>query len=287
MLPVIIDPELCKADGLCVHVCPLSVLSVEENGQTPTVHPKKTKYCINCGHCMSVCPAGAITLSAFEGEQAVPFTQEELPSSTKVETLIKTRRSTRRFKKTTLSANEIGELIHTAAYAPSGHNAQTVSWTVLDSPEKVHELGEVVAEWMEEMVKQKNPLAKKLFLPGLVNAWKKGNDVICRNAPAAAIAWAPKLGITPQADTVIATNTLELTAHAKGYGTCWAGYIVLAAAYSQKVLDYLEIPDNHMAHGALFLGYQATKYRNIPARHKAAPEKIDGKFIFRARPNAH
>ena len=287
MLPVIIDPKLCKADELCVHVCPLSVLSVEEKGQVPTVHPKKTKYCINCGHCMSVCPTGAITLSAFEGEQAVPFTQEELPGSSEVEKLIKTRRSARKFKKKPLSTTEIGKLIHTAAYAPSGHNAQTVSWTVLDSPEKVHELGEIVVEWMEEMVKQKNPLAKKLFLSGLVNAWKKGNDAICRNAPAAVIAWAPEQGITPQADTVIATNTLELAAHGKGYGTCWAGYVILAAAYSQQVLDYLAIPKEHKAHGALFLGHPATKYRNIPARHKAVPEKIDGKLVFRARPNAH
>ncbi|WP_415719688.1 nitroreductase family protein [Maridesulfovibrio sp.] len=287
MLPVIIDPELCKADELCVHVCPLSVLSIEEKGLAPVVHPKKIKYCINCGHCMSVCPTGAITLSAFEGELAIPFTKEELPDYNEVEMLIKTRRSARKFTKKQISTADVGELIHTAAYAPSGHNAQTVSWTVLDSPEKVHELGEVVVEWMEEMVKQKNPLAEKLFLSGLVNAWKKGNDVICRNAPAAIIAWAPEQGITPQADTVIATNTLELAAYAKGYGTCWAGYVVLAAAYSQKVLDYLAIPGGHMAHGALFIGHPATRYRNIPARHKAKPEEIDGKWVFRARPNAH
>lgn len=287
MLPVIIDPELCKADSLCVHVCPLAVLTVNEKGQAPAVHPKKASHCINCGHCMSVCPVGAITLSAFEGEQAVPFSQEELPASTAAEALIKTRRSIRKFKKTLLSTPEIGELIHTAAYAPSGHNAQPVSWTVLNNHEQVHGLGEIVVEWMEEMVRDKNPLAKKFFLSGLVNAWKKGNDVICRNAPAAVISWAPKLGITPQADTVIATNTLELAAHAKGYGTCWAGYVVLAAAYSQKVLDYLAIPEGHMAHGALFLGYPAIKYRNIPARHKALPEEIDGKFVFRARPGAH
>ncbi|WP_421903157.1 nitroreductase family protein [Maridesulfovibrio sp.] len=287
MLPVIIDAELCKRDELCVHECPLMVLTVEEKGQVPVVHPKKTNYCINCGHCMAVCPAGAISLSAFEGQSATPFNKENLPDPAAVETLIKTRRSVRRFKKKNISAQEIGELIHTAAYAPSGHNAQPVSWTVLDTAEKVRELGEVVVEWMEEMVQQKNQLAEKLFLAGLVNAWKKGKDVICRDAPAIAVAWAPKLGITPQADTIIATNTLELAAHAKGYGTCWAGYVVLAAAYSTKVLDYLGVPEGHMAHGALFLGYPAVKYRNIPPRLKAVAEEQDGKFIFRAKPNTH
>ncbi len=183
---------------------------------------------------MAVCPTGAITLTAFKDKQATPFSKSDQPEPAAVETLIKTRRSVRKFKKKNVSAQEIGELINIAAYAPSGHNAQPVSWTVLDTAEKVHELGEVVVEWMEEMVKQKNPLADKLFLAGLVNAWKKGNDAICRNAPAIAVAWAPKMGITPQADTIIATNTLELTAHAKGYGTCWAGYVILAAVYSAR-----------------------------------------------------
>ncbi|GKT31311.1 nitroreductase family protein, partial [Aduncisulcus paluster] len=154
-------------DELCVHECPLMVLTVEEKGQVPVVHPKKTNYCINCGHCMAICPTGAITLSAFEGQAAAPFSKEDLPDSTAVETLIKTRRS--------------------VPYAPSGHSAQPVSWTVLDTPEKVHELGKVVVEWMEDMVKQKNPLAEKLFLAGLVNTWKKGKDVICRDAPAVAV----------------------------------------------------------------------------------------------------
>ncbi|WP_163352875.1 nitroreductase family protein [Desulfovibrio sp. JC010] len=287
MLPVVIDAALCKKDELCVHECPLSVLTVEEKGTVPTVHPKKAGYCINCGHCMAICPTGAITLSAFDGRQATPFAKENLPEPDAVEGLIKSRRSIRKFKKKPITATEIGELIHISAYAPSGHNAQPVSWTVLDTPKKVHELGEVVVEWMQEMVRQKNPLAEKLFLAGLVNAWKKGNDVICRNAPAIAVAWAPKLGITPQADTVIATNTLELAAHARGYGTCWAGYVVLAAAYSPKVLDFLGIPEGHMAHGALFLGHPAVKYRAIPPRHEAVAEEIDGKYIFKAKPNTH
>lgn len=286
MLPVIIDAELCKADALCVHECPLMVLTVEEKGQVPRVHPQKINYCINCGHCMAVCPAGAITLTAF-AQQATPFPKEIFPTPEAIEALIKSRRSVRKFKKNPISAQQIGELIHIAAYAPSGHNAQPVSWTVLDDPQKVQELGKAVVEWMEEMVKQKNPLAAKLFLAGLVNAWKKGNDVICRNAPSIAVAWAPKQGITPQADTIIATNTLELAAHANGYGSCWAGYVILAAAYSEKVLNCLGIPQAHMAYGALLLGHPAIKYRNIPPRHQATPEEQDGKFIFHARPNTH
>lgn len=198
-----------------------------------------------------------------------------------------TRRSVRKFKKTPVTNDEIGELIHLAAYAPSGHNAQPVSWTVLDSPERVQELAEIIVEWMAEMVEQENPLAQKLFMRGLINAYKKGNDVICRNAPALAAAWAPQQGITPQADTIISTTYLELAAHAKGLGACWAGYVVLAAGYSEKVRTYLGVPEENMIHGALFLGHPAVKYKNIPPRHKAIAEPISVGTIFHARKNGH
>ncbi|WP_432735095.1 nitroreductase family protein [Maridesulfovibrio sp. FT414] len=287
MLPIKIDPELCKADELCVHECPLSVLTMGEKGRAPVVHPKKANYCINCGHCAAICPTNAITLTAFPGQQSIPFTADNLPEYAEVETLIRSRRSIRRFKKKQLGTEVLTELIHLAAYAPSGHNAQPVSWTVIDDPEKVQETAGAIVDWMEEMVTRENPLAKKLFLSGLINAYRKGNDVICRSAPALAVSWAPLNGITPQADTVLATAYLELAAHAKGIGACWAGYLVLAAAYSEKVRTLLGVPEGHMIHGALMLGYPAVKYKNTPPRHKASGEKQDGLIVFKARSNSH
>lgn len=287
MLPITIDNELCKVDALCVHECPLSVLNMEDKTKPPTVHPKKAGYCINCGHCVAICPTNAITLNAFPEQRGKPFIATSLPEWESVENLVKSRRSIRRFKKRPLQTSEIRELIHLSAYAPSGHNAQPVSWTVLETPEKVQELAAVIVDWMDEMVKQENQLARKLFMPGLINAYRKGRDVICRNAPALAAAWAPEKGITPQADTVLATGYLELAAHARGIGACWAGYLVLAAANSKTVQNFMGIPDEHMIHGALMLGYPAVKYKNLPPRYKAAGEGVEGMTVFRARENIH
>lgn len=287
MLPVTIDPALCKKDELCIHECPLSVLTSQGKGNIPEVHPKKAKYCINCGHCAAICPTNAITLNAFADQETIAFDPADIPDFKSVETLIKTRRSIRKFKKKPIKSQEIEELISLSSYAPSGHNAQPVSWTIIDTPEKVQEVAELIVEWMDEAARMKNPMDKKLFLSGLVNAYKKGNDVICRNAPALVAAWAPIQGITPEADTVLATGYVELAAHAKGLGACWAGYLVLAAAHSEKIRSFLGVPEGHIIHGALLMGYPAVKYRNMPARHKASAEKYGEMTILKARENGH
>ncbi|WP_051249635.1 nitroreductase family protein [Maridesulfovibrio zosterae] len=287
MLPIQIDHTLCKADGLCVHECPLAVLMISEKGKAPVINPKKMNYCINCGHCAAICPTNAITITAFEDQSSIPINHAGMPDFSSVENLMKSRRSIRKFKKTALTAKQVEELIHLAAYAPSGHNAHPVSWSVINSSDKMQELTLIAVEWMEEMVRQKSPLAKKLFLSGLINAYKNGNDAISRNAPTIAAAWAPKQGITPQTDTVIATTYLELAAHAQNIGTCWAGYIILAASYSEKIRNFLGIPKDHMLYGALLLGYPAVKYKNSPPRHKAEGKKTEFGTIFHARLNGH
>ena len=49
-------------------------------------------------------------------------------------------------------------------------------------------------EWMREEIEADTPLASALHLPGIVRIWDLGVDMICRNAPALAVAWGPKKG---------------------------------------------------------------------------------------------
>ncbi|SDL31656.1 Nitroreductase [Maridesulfovibrio ferrireducens] len=287
MMPVTINIDLCKSDELCVRDCPLGVLKIVEKGQAPIVNPKKAGFCINCGHCVAICPTNAITLNAFADQNATPYPSEKIADPESIETFFKSRRSIRKFKKKPLSVDEIAELIHLAAYAPSGHNTQPVSWTVLDQPEKVQELAALVADCMNELAAQKHPIAKKLFLSGIARAFTHGHDMICRDAPALAVSWAPNEGITPDTDSIISTAHLELAAHSKGFGACWAGYVVMAAKFSEPVRTFLDVPEHHTLHGALLLGHPSIKYKNIPPRHKAAGEKSNAGFVFPARKNEH
>ena len=52
----LIDREKCTICGMCVEVCPESVLSVE-SGNLTIVNPKR---CTSCAQCEDVCPEGAV-----------------------------------------------------------------------------------------------------------------------------------------------------------------------------------------------------------------------------------
>jgi 2-oxoglutarate ferredoxin oxidoreductase subunit delta len=62
---VIIDFEFCKGCGLCVRVCPRSVLGISEDFNSRGYFPAKVcaqEKCIGCGFCAEVCPEVAIAV---------------------------------------------------------------------------------------------------------------------------------------------------------------------------------------------------------------------------------
>ncbi|WP_027177551.1 nitroreductase family protein [Maridesulfovibrio bastinii] len=281
MIPVKIDSELCRHDNLCVNECPLNVLEIKDENGVPSVSGPKGRFCINCGHCVAICPANAISLTAFDDSKGIPFKRKELISAAEAELFLKTRRSVRKFKQEAIDQDKISELINICSYAPSGHNARPVSWSVLNSKAEMEKLTAMVIDWMEETLESDKALARKLFLKGIVRSCKAGNDIICRNAPAIAVAWSPLAGITPASDAIISASHLELAAHAENIGACWAGYVTFAAQHSQPICDFLGVEADNMVHASLLMGKPAVKYFNIPPRPVLEPEQKGSALVFK------
>lgn len=260
-----VDENLCARDGLCAEDCPAGCIVLDGNG-LPAPHEKKAAYCIECGHCMAVCPTGALRLDRFDSP-AEPMQARISPEQ--AAQFLKGRRSVRRFLNRPLTRDELAALIDLTEYAPSGHNARPVRWSVAATPEAVRSVAEATVAWMRTEVEAESETAAKLHLAGLVRAWDKGTDIICRNAPALAVPYAPLSGVTPAADGVIAAAYLELAAHGAGLGACWCGYVYLAALEDEALRKVLAIPDGHQACGALMLGRPAYRYRAVPPRSGA------------------
>lgn len=259
-----IDETRCKRDGLCAAECPAGCIVFEEGG-LPTPHEKKQLYCLECGHCMAVCPAEAIRLDCFAAG-SVPLDKSLRAAPEQVEQFLRGRRSVRAFRDRPVERDLIQGLLETAEYSPSGHNARPTRWSVALGTGKVAGIAESVVEWMRDEAESETPLASALHLAGIVRAWDNGVDLICRNAPALAVAWGPKKGITPKEDAVVAVTYLELAAAGRGLGACWCGYGVIGAAHSPEVARLLGAPGDAQVYGALLLGHPARRNRAIPPR---------------------
>ncbi|HKI80339.1 MAG TPA: nitroreductase family protein [Pseudodesulfovibrio sp.] len=259
-----IDETRCKRDGLCAADCPAGCIVFEEGG-LPEPHEKKQAYCLDCGHCMAVCPADAIRLARFNAGSE-PVDRALRISLDQAEQFLKARRSVRAFRDAPVDRDLLSRVLAVTEYCPSGHNVRPTRWVVAEGRSRVAEAAGAVAAWMRTESEAESDLARALHLPGVVRAWDNGTDMICRNAPVLAVAVGPKQGVTPQADGVIATAYLELAATAAGLGACWCGYLVAAAAYAAGVRKFLGLAQEEAVYGALLLGCPARRYAAIPPR---------------------
>ncbi len=259
-----INSDKCNMDGLCAAECPVGCIVFEKDA-LPVPHEKKQAYCLECGHCVAICPTRAIELEKFPGEAVRPVKELRI-SHAQGEQFLRARRSVRAFKREPVSRDVLTSLLQTAEYCPSGHNARPTRWVVADSPEAVSKVAGAVVEWMRQEVEGDTPLSNALHLPGIVRAWDDGIDLVCRNAPVLAVACGPKKGITPREDAVIAVTYLDLAASAAGLGGCWCGYAIAAAVYDRRICSLLGVPENDVVYGALLLGKPVRKFASFPPR---------------------
>ena len=257
MAHIEIDLSRCDRDGLCISECPVFLFSRGED-KYPVVAQEAADRCINCGHCIAVCPPGAITLAGKTAADLIPLDPALDVSPEAAEQLLRSRRSVRKFRRKPVDRETIRRCIDTARYAPSGMNVQPVHWIVVEDPDLMVLLVDLTAKSLRRL---------PYFLP-FVKAWEQGTDLILRSAPQLVVAHAPKKGLDCTTDCVIALTHFEMAAHAHGLGTCWAGLFTHAAARSKAISAALCLPESHKVFGALMLGRPKYGYQRLPDRKR-------------------
>ncbi|MFA5375240.1 MAG: nitroreductase family protein [Dehalococcoidia bacterium] len=262
-----VDKQKCNLCGLCVADCPSFVIEMSGMDGLPSLAQGGEERCIRCGHCVAVCPNGALNHHLMSAEQCAEINRALLPSSQSVEHFLKSRRSIRTYKDEPLDRKTLEKLIDIAGYAPSGHNVQPVSWIVVSGREKLKGMGDLVAEWMRGVVKEKPALDSMMKLGMVADSWSLGVDVITRGAPHVVVAHAPRLyGPVGQEGCIIALAYLELAAYSLGVGACWAGYLEMAAVNYPPLQRALNLPGGNRPYGAMMLGWPKYEYSRIPLR---------------------
>ena len=260
-----IDEEKCKKDGFCGRECPASIIHFNE-ALMPTILPAEEARCMNCGHCVAVCPHGALQHEHIPLANSPVVKPELVISAPQAEQFLRSRRSVRHYHATPVENEKIQKLVEVARYAPTAGNGQPVEWIVNTSRERLHRIGGMTVDWIRELIKDPRAVAAAPYLPAAVAYWDAGNDSVLRGAPTLITAIAPQRASIGMVDLTLALSYMDVFAQTLGLGTCWAGLVAGALANSAEVRAVVGIPEGYPHCYPLMLGYPAVQYHRTPER---------------------
>lgn len=257
--------SLCTRCGVCSAVCPTAIVGAADEDTLPGVPEEKAGICVACGHCEAFCPSQALTLNVRPEEKVdVPAGAGTLPPGD-LGVYLQKRRSVRRYTDEPVPRETILAVLDVVRYAPSGGNGQPVRWIVVHDPEKVRKVAELTIAWMKGLVESTHPMSG--YVPGLIRAWEAGNDVICRGAPHLLVAHIPEGNPVASVDAIIAMTHFDVAAPAFGIGTCWAGFVSMAAASYEPLQKEFGIPTGRKFAYAMLFGNPQHAPPGIPRRN--------------------
>ena len=264
MTTIFVDQDLCTRCGICSTVCGLGVIDPADENTLPKVPEAKAGMCIMCGHCEAHCPSQALIVNDRPDEKVSLPSGAGTIAADDMGYYLRKRRSVRHYTKDPVPKEKILELLDIARYAASGGNGQPMEWIVIHDKKKVHRIAELTIDWMRTLVNSDHPMSG--YIPFLLGAWESGNDVICRNAPHLLIATIPEDNPVAITDGIIALTHVDVAAPAFGIGTCWAGFVAMAAWSYEPLRKELGIPAGRKLSYAMMFGHPQYKIYGLPRR---------------------
>ena len=266
-----IDESKCKKDGICASECPTAIIRLKDKSSVPAIIPGREDACLICGHCVAVCPHGALSHTRVPIEACPSVEKDLVLNETQAVQFLRSRRSIRVYKDKLVPKENIQKLIDIARYAPTGSNSQLVEWRVITDKDKMHALSGMAVERLRDVVAGKTKRIPLPYMAGIIAAWDAGYDAILRNAPVLVVAYSPKEASNGMVDLTLALSYLDLVAPTMGLGTCWAGLLQGALLASPDLKLKLGMPGEYPYHYPMMLGYPRFKYHRLPERK---PPKI-------------
>lgn len=255
---ILLDQDKCTKCGICIKECPTYVLDFGKNGPE-AVAPQ---MCIACGHCVAVCPNEAIdNVKAPLAGQLKKTVTKEL-SAEEAEFFMRSRRSIRSYKDTSVPREKLLRLVEIARFAPTASNAQGVSYVVVEDKAAIEKATEVAIQWLE-----KDRLFHRIFNNIIKTYREKGIDSILRGAPCLILTTTEKDFLRGRENSIFSLTYLELYAPVLGLGSCWAGlFEICALAENSPILKLFNIPTDKKITGAVMVGYPQYRYSKLVNR---------------------
>jgi len=268
---ITIDRQKCKKDGVCAIECPTAIIQLQKEDGYPDMVAGGEDLCLRCGHCVAVCPHGALNHQHIPLEECPPINKKLMLNGQQAVQFLRSRRSIRVYQDKPVEKEKIRRLIEIARYAPTGSNSQLVEWFVINDKSKINKIAGLTVDCFRRALKEDPQATWAPSLLRIVAAWEAGYDAVLRNAPALVVASAPKEAFNGLVDLTLALCYLGLVAPTLGLGTCWAGLLQRALLSSPSFKELLGVPAEYPHHYPMMLGYPKLKYYRLPERK---PPKI-------------
>lgn len=282
---ILVDLEKCISCKACISECPLKLYHFKNN--TLLLREFADGLCMECGHCVAVCPSNAIILKKLPLEDVKEITNDMRRISYEdLMNLIRIRRTIRNFKNETISEDLWKKLIDAGRYAPTGHNDQLIHFTIIRSPEnskfseKVNKNFKNFLEAFEDPNKReqlKSSFSKDFMrmmigwrpiLKNILRAFDQGVDSWCWDGELM-IFHGPKDAMNLSHDASISATHVMLAAETLGLGTCSLGLAMIAINEFKSIAEFLKLPNKHSVGYMLAIGFPNVKYHRFPARQPA------------------
>lgn len=227
----------CTGCGKCVKDCAVGILELKD--KRPSVRKGKEGMCMDCRHCVAVCPEGAMSINGISADSCRMLSEMPVPPPNEVSNLIMSRRSMRSFAPVDVPREDIEEMLETLKYVPAGCNIRHLVFSVVSGRAKMDELRKRTIDALEAH-KEELPV----FLKGALAAVKKNPsiDPFFRGAPHLLIVKGDPKAVTPQMDCVAACAYFDILAQSHGFGATWCGFLKIIIDAVPKVADLFSIP---------------------------------------------